>query len=98
MSRVGIAGEPGTEAPTLAAVVNLFHTAIFGEIPAEAVAAARFVRGRVWCERREPGGFADELVLVECGVPFREVGDGGINTAIAEDGTGEALIGALPGV
>ena len=69
------AGQSGAETDGFAAVVDLFHAAMFGEIPAEAVAPARSVRGRVWRKRGEQCGFADEFVSVKRGIPFGQIGD-----------------------
>jgi len=67
-----------------------------GDAPAEAILNGRIVgRGRS-LEREAQRGRPQKPVLAKCRIPFREVVDGGIDTAVAEGGAGQALIGARP--
>src|SRR3978361_1253279 len=66
---------------------------VVAESPAESVAGVGIAAGIVRRERQLARILAEQLVGVERRIPFREVVDRGVYTAVAARGAGDALIG-----
>src|SRR6266704_2178523 len=80
---------------------DFFEAAIIANIPAEAVTAIRKIsRERSRCKGQLQPFCADQFGRVERLIPLIKIGNRGINAAIAQHGTGQALVSAretLPG-
>src|SRR5215471_7598231 len=93
----GDAEDVGAEADGAAAVADGLCAVVIAEFPAEAVGDGLTAGEDRWGPGVLQRGGTDELVRVERLVPEEEVVDGGVDAAIAEDGAGEALVGAFEG-
>src|ERR1051325_10266927 len=89
------ARDPSAEADGLAAVPDFPQAAILADEPPIAVAAARLVRRSRRREGDPERPLADKFRLVERLIPLEQIRQRRINPAVAENGTGEALVGAL---
>ena len=87
--------DAGREANRIAAMPKLPKPPILANIPTETVAATWMIRldGRRKGESKHFS--ADKFRGVERLVPLGKVGHGRINAAIAQHGTGQALVSAL---